>query len=135
MSLSVVLFCIAGLGALAMGLKYSVSPVPMRYHAEMLGAAADPPSDGLRNVLTGLYRAFGGALSGLALAIICLALWPIAAGNLPAATGTFLAGSFAATATALAALKLERRTGVRTPWRIAAGLEVVLVAALIAFLL
>jgi hypothetical protein len=94
MVLSVVLFCLAGLGALVMGLKYSFSPVPMGCHAEMLGSEADPPSDGLQNVLTGLYRAFGGALSGLALAIIILALW-----------------------------------------RIAAGLEVVLVAALIAFLL
>jgi len=135
MSLSVILFCIAGLGALAMGLKYSFSAPPMRYHAELLGTEADPPSDGLHNVLTALYRAFGGVLSGLAVAIFSLALWPIADGNLPAAIGAFFAGSIAAMTTTLTPLKLERATGVRTPWRIAAGLEVVLVAAMIAFLL
>lgn len=133
-TLSVALFCLVGLGAFAMGLRYSTSAVPASYHAEILAANGAELDGNLTLVLTALYRGFGGALVALAVAMVCLALWPVAAGNLPAAFGAFLAGTIVAGSTILTPLRVERATGVRTPWRIAAGLQLVLVAALAAFL-
>jgi hypothetical protein len=133
MTISALLFCLAALGTLAMGVKYIASAVPAPYHASILGGEATALPDNLVAVLTAIYRSFGGAVIGLGVAMLCLAIWPIAEGNEPAAFGAFLAGSVAAISATLAPRSLEQKTGVRTPWRVAAALELVLVGALLAF--
>jgi len=117
--LGAILIAVAVLGLLGLAAKYAFGPVPAGYHAEILGRAGRAPDARLTMVLGALYRALAGALLAVALGLVALA-W----------TGGWLAMlALAAMVLAvglpsgLATWRVERATGVRTPWRAAAGLS------------
>lgn len=120
-------------GILALAAKYAFGPVPADYHAEIFARAGVTPPAPVLTILAAIYRSLAGALAAVALAIAALAVvvglgtarWPL----LVLAAMALLVGGAATFAT----LRVERATGVRTPWRPAAGLTVlVLGGALLA---
>jgi len=134
LTVSVILYCIASLGALGFAAKYGLGPVPATYHAEILGGANRVP-ERVALVLSVVYRVMGGALFAFALLSVAVALGPLSSGVFWAKLVLPAAGL----AVAAPALKLprdvEQATGVRTPWRPVLGLILLLaVACVLSFL-
>lgn len=74
-SLAVVLFILAAV-------KYGTGPVPVTYHRLILEREGTELTPSLTLILTGLYRAFAGAMLAIGLLIVALSLGPIRAGAL-----------------------------------------------------
>lgn len=104
-------------GVVAMALKYGRGPVPASYHKDILG---EPISENVLMVLNALYRVFGAALAALALAGAALAIGPLAQGALWAKFVIFAVVMVVAVPSTIVPRQVEKSTGVRTPWRIAA---------------
>ncbi len=110
-SLAAVLFILAAV-------KYGTGPVPVTYHGLILEREGTELTPSLTLILTGLYRAFAGAMLAIGLLIVALSLGPIRAGALWAEVAVLMAGlAFAAGAT-LTPHRVEQVTGVQTPWRL-----------------
>jgi len=120
---SVWLYCIAALGAAVLGLRYLLGPVPAGYHAEILNRDRVEQPEGLRLVLTALYRVTGGAILGAALAICLLAFGLTPGAPLGVAMAPALVGLFMGLPGVLLPWNVEKATGVRTPWRLSAVLS------------
>ena len=119
-------------GAALMAMKYLAGPVPADYHRQIIEKSGGGIETGHQQVLTALYRAMGGGFLGNAVSLALLAWF----------AGSSAWGQWAILLTGLASLvpimmiayRTERETGVKTPWRIAAILQVVLIAAFLLFL-
>ena len=118
--LSVVLYLLASLGVMAMGVKYIRAILPLDYHAEITKGTELSPET-LR-VFGALYKVMGGAILALGFVMVMLTLFGVwndlIWAKLTLFIGTLIAGAF----TTLVPRQVESETGVRTPWRIAAGL-------------
>ncbi|WP_137699677.1 hypothetical protein [Marimonas lutisalis] len=123
---------IAALGAALMGAKYGFGPVPADYHAQIVEKDGAPPGTHLLLVLTALYRTLAGALFAVAILVAALALGPIRAGEVWAVLLAAVAGLCVAVPAALVPLRVERATGVGTPWKIGVLSGVLILAGLIA---
>lgn len=121
LALSVVIYCLVGLGLIGMGYKYITTPAPMDYHREIL--ANTPLTDETRLILDVLYKVMGGSFAALGAGIGIVALCGIWAdlfwAKLAVLVMLAIAGYFATTLPH----KVEAQTGVKTPWRIAAALS------------
>ena len=127
LALSVGLYLCAALGVGAMGIKYIRAQPPLDYHAGITRAENLGPET-LR-VLGALYKVMGGAFLSLGIVLALLALFGVWNdlfwAKLAILTGTLIAGGFSA----LVPRAVEQSTGVRTPWRIAIVLIIVIVVA------
>ena len=124
-TLGLVLIGLSVLGILAMAAKFGLGPVPADYHAEILArGGTDPVPSPVVTVLGAVYRALAGLLIAVALGLTALALELRAGGG--AVVFVAMAGMVLAAGgvTALVTLRVERETGVRTPWRLATALVV-----------
>ena len=119
LSAAVVLYCLAMAGMAAMALKYGRGPVPLDYHKDILG---DQIPENVLTVIGALYRVFGAAMAGLALAGAALALGPLAQGAIWAKFVIFAVVLLVGVPSMIVPRQVENVTGVRTPWRVAAGL-------------
>lgn len=122
LEVSICLYLIASSGVLAMGLKYIRAKPPLDYHASIM--KDQNPSAETLVVLGALYKVMGGSFLalGAVLAIIAVfGVWnDLLWAKLAALTGALVAGGFAA----MVPRSVETSTGVRTPWRIAGTLTV-----------
>ncbi len=115
-------------GILALAAKFAFGPVPADYHGEILSRAGVEPAPAVLTILGAVYKVLAGALAAVALAIAALVLvvalgdvrWPL----LVVVAIALLVGGIAA----FIMQGVERATGVRTPWRRAAGLTVLVLA-------
>jgi hypothetical protein len=114
---AVILYCLAMAGTAAMALKYGRGPVPVSYHRDIIG---DPIPANVLTVLRVLYRVLGAALAALALAGAALALGPLAQGAVWAKFVIFATVLLVAVPSTMVPRQVEKATGVRTPWRVAA---------------
>ena len=119
-------------GAALMGMKYLAGPVPADYHRNIIEKDGGSIEAGHRQVLNALYRSMGAGFAGLAVSLALLACF----------AGDRVWGQWAILVTGLVSIvpivvvtyRTERETGVKTPWRTAAALLVLLVAAFLLFL-
>ncbi|WP_299988108.1 hypothetical protein [uncultured Ruegeria sp.] len=116
--LSVILYLAASLGVLAMGIKYVRAEPSLDYHAEI--TKNDELSEATLRILGALYKVMGGGFLSLGIVLAMLALFGVSNdllwAKLAILVGALVAGSFSA----FFPREVERATGVRTPWRIAA---------------
>ncbi len=131
--IATICFVLAALGLLAMAAKYGLGPVPVDYHASIIAADGEI-TPGVRKVLLALYRVMGAAMGTAGLLTLVLALGPVRTGQTWAALAIFVAGALVAVTGAWVPYRVERDTGVRTPWRLAAVAGLLLAAGLVAAL-
>ncbi|WP_425040331.1 hypothetical protein [Primorskyibacter sp. S187A] len=127
---AVILNLLTALGVLAMAAKYLTASPLMEYHAEMLKAETLSPT--ALQIMKAHYRCLGVALVALSLLIAALAIFVVRLDVTWGKIAIVLATSIAGGGIALAGRETENVTGVKTPWRIAAGLAGL---ALLAFVL
>ena len=117
---SVLVFLLTAVGVLVMAYRYITATPPLDYHGDILSGTA--MTDETLTILGALYKVMGGAFAALGAGLILLTVfgvwadlfWP----KLTILLMTGIAGWFATTVPR----RVEARTGVRTPWRITAGL-------------
>lgn len=127
---SVILYCVAAIGAAAFAAKYALGPVPADYHAEILGRDGGA-TENAKQILSVVYGVMAGALLAFAILEIAIALGPLSSGALWAKLVLPVASLAVAAPSVLLPRSVEQITGVRTPWRPVLGLVVVLAAACI----
>jgi hypothetical protein len=128
LTVSVILYCVASLGAVAFAAKYGLGPVPADYHAEILGSDGGA-TESAKLVLTVVYRVMAGALLAFAVLALAVALGPLSSDALWAKLVLPAASLAVAGPSLTLPRRVERATGVRTPWRPILGLIAVLAAA------
>ena len=114
-------------GAALMGMKYLAGPVPADYHRNIIEKGGGSIETGHRQVLTALYRSMGAGFLGLAISLAMLA-W-FAGGSVWGQAAILATGLVSILPILVVTRRTEQETGVKTPWRIAAILLVLLVAA------
>lgn len=124
-ALGTILIAAAVLGLLALAAKYGLGPVPADYHARIFARDGTSPSPGVLTVLGALYRAVAGMLVAVALGLAVLAMQLRAGGGVAVLLGMVGMVLAAGGVTALVTWQVERRTGVRTPWRLAMALVII----------
>lgn len=103
-----------------MGLRYYMAEPPLDYHAEL--TKADHFGEQTLMVLGVMYKVMGGSFAALGVVLGLLTLFGAWSG-LFWAKATIVSGAVIAGAISSGAARgVERSTGVRTPWRIAAAL-------------
>ena len=115
---AVICNCLAGVLCLLAAVKYGKGPVPVTYHKLILEKEGTALSPHTLLILTGLYRAFAGAMLALGLFVITLSLVPIRAGALWAEIALLLAGAAFVAGSIMTPRHVEEATGVQTPWRL-----------------
>lgn len=128
--ISVILNLLVAAGLLAMGAKYVRAVPPMDYHAEIMSGASVP--DSVLKILGGLYKGMGGAFLGMGAGLVLLTVFGVAADVFWAKLTILVMALISGALAAQAAKTVEDGTGVKTPWRIAAGLTGL---AILAFLM
>jgi hypothetical protein len=111
--------CLAAVLFFLAAMKYGRGPVPLTYHKLILEKEGTVLSPYLTMILTGLYRAFAGAMLAIGLLIVALSLGPIRSGELWAQVAALLAGLSFVAGSSLTPHRVEQATGVQTPWRLA----------------
>lgn len=114
----VVLYILAGLGSIAMGIRYISATAPIGYHREIL--EGESPGPITIRVLDGVYKIMGSSFLTLGVTLVLVTWFGVSADLLWAKIAALLGGLLAGGTALLIALRLERETRVRTPWRIAA---------------
>jgi hypothetical protein len=131
LTVAVGLYCFAALGTFAMAIVYGVAPVPTAYHREILKMdGSDKGANALR-IISALCRVLGGAFAALAFMLVWLALVPISADVFSAKLAALVAGLAVAIPSLIIPLQIEKDTGIRTPWRIAGILLLVILVAFV----
>lgn len=129
LSLSVILYLLASLGVMAMGIKYIRAKPPLDYHAEI--TKADELGEATLKVFGALYKVMGGGFLSLGIVLVMLTLFgvwnDVLWAKLTVFVGALIAGGFAA----LIPREVEQVTGVKTPWRIAAALTALTIIAFV----
>lgn len=112
--------------------RYYFGPAPTSYHAEILSTANTEINETVRLLFATINRILGASFMALALAVLIATLFGIWQ-DIFWAKGLVLAvGIVTGTPSTFWAREVERKTGVRTPWRGAAAITTILT---IAFLL
>lgn len=115
---------------IAMAAKYIRATPPLDYHARIM--ETDSPGEGTVTVIGALYKIMGGAWLALGAVLGLITVFGVMENllwaKLATLTGSLIAGGFAL----LVPRDVERLTGVRTPWRVAAALTAL---AMLAFVL
>lgn len=99
--------------------KYGRGPVPVTYHRLILEREDTVLSPFATLILTGLYRAFAGAMAALGLLVVALSLGPVRSGALWAEVVLLLSGAVFVAGSVATPRRIEAATGVQTPWRLA----------------
>jgi hypothetical protein len=126
---SLLLYTLTAAGIAAMAAKYVFGQVPAPHHREALEKDGVSPGQNVVIMLRGIYLAFAGALLAVAILIAYMAYVPVRAGDGYARLMLLLAGLVVGTMTTYGAWQFEKRTGIASPWKIAAGLTVLVVLA------
>ena len=127
--IAVILNLVVAVGLFAMGAKYVRAVPPMDYHAEILSGA--PVPDPFLKILGGLYKGMGGAFLAMGAGVILLTVFGVFSDVFWAKLTIFVMGLIAGGPATNAAKTVEDATGVKTPWRIAAGLTALVVLAFV----
>lgn len=128
------LHLVAAMGVLGLAAKYAFGPVPADYHAQIFERGGTSPTAPVLTVLRAVYLALAGMLLAVAIGIVALSLTAWQTGGSGPVLGALAIMALAAGGVSgLATLQVERKTGVRTPWRPAFALAgiVLLGAALL----
>lgn len=118
--MSVFLWCLAGFLQIALAAKYMRADGPVDYHAAIIGD--EPLGPGTRTVMTALYRVTGGAYAALGLTTIIVAVWGVGADAFWPKGALLILILSSGLAAGLTMYRVERGTGVRTPWRVVASI-------------
>lgn len=127
---SIALYLMVSLGIFAMGLKYVRAKPPLDYHANIM--KTQKPSTETVIVLGALYKVMGGSLLALGFVMAMVTVFGVWNDLLWAKFATLVGGLTAGGFAIVVPRNAENRTGVRTPWRIAAMLTLL---GIVAFLL
>ena len=111
--ISVAVFCLVGLGMLAMAWRSIAAEPPLDYHGRILGKAQDNPS---------VHMVLGALCKALGLGVLLLALTGIRSDVFSTKLTVLLMVLVAGGVATMATRRVEEATAVGTPWRIAAGL-------------
>jgi hypothetical protein len=131
---STILLCIAALGIAGLAAKYLLGPAPADYHINILKHDGVDVTDGHKRVFRALYLILGCLILSLSLTLVVLALIPIAQNLLWAKLTVLFIGAVTALGACVVPFRIEKETGVRTPWRPAAGvIALIFVAVLLSF--
>lgn len=130
LTFSVMLYVLASLGIIAMGLRYLRAAPPLEYHAEI--TRDEPPGEIVLRVFGALYQVLGGGYLACGVLMLALSVFGVAQDMLWAKLATLVGSVIAGAAATGVPYLMETRTGVRTPWRIPAALCALI---LLAFLL
>lgn len=128
MSISLLLYGLAALGALIVSSLYLFGRVPTSYHREILEREGVALSPGLELMMTALCRVFGAALMASSVSALLFALNIQPADPVLIKIRPLLIGLIVGVPCAIYPHRVEIATGVRTPWRSAVGLIAVLLA-------
>jgi hypothetical protein len=125
----VILYLAVAAGMIAMAAKYMRATPPLDYHARMM--ESDNPGEGTITVIGALYKIMGGAWLALGVVLGLITVFGVMENllwaKLATLTGSLVAGGFAL----LVPRDVERLTGVRTPWRVAAALTALAILAFV----
>ena len=116
--LSLACNCLAAVLLFLGAAKYGRGPVPVTYHRLILEKEGSSLTPHMTLILTGVYRAFAGTMLALGLMIVALSLGPARTGELWAEAALLLAGFAFVAGSSLTPYRVERITGVQTPWRL-----------------
>ena len=122
----------AALGMGRLALVYLSGPVPAEYHRKIIDQDGGVVGEALTDVLRAVYRFLGAALLSLAL-LAALVGWQTHGAAAPVWRLGFLVSVAPLCLVAMIVpYGVERRRGVRTPWRAALALSVLLVLSTVA---
>ena len=110
--------CLAAVLLFVGAMKYGQGPVPVTYHKLILEKEGTALTPYMTLILTGLYRAFAGAMLAIGVLIVALSLGPVRADALWAQVALLLAGAAFTVGGYWAPRRAEELTGVQTPWRL-----------------
>jgi hypothetical protein len=129
LTVSIVLFMLASAGVMAMGLKFIRATPLIDYHAEI--TMNEEIGNETRRVFGALYKVLGGAFLALGAVLAVITVFGVGNDLLWAKLASLLGALIAGGASAVVPREVERATGVRTPWRIAAALALLTLVAFI----
>jgi len=126
---AVVMYLLVALAFAAFAAKFTLGPVPADYHQKVFDKLDVTIKDGHAMVIRALYQVMSAGFVALALGIVGLALFGVWGNVMWAKVLVFVVGMFASVSTLMVTRNVEIRTGVRTPWRVAAFISVLLILA------
>ncbi|MGB7336350.1 MAG: hypothetical protein WBD01_11230 [Salaquimonas sp.] len=125
------LYILVSIILLAFAAKFILGPAPADYHQKIIEASGAVIEEGHRKVFRAVYQVMGGSFIALAISIIGLAIFGVLNGVVWAKFLIFCVGLFASVSAMIVTRAMEDRTGVKTPWKAAAMLTVILALAFI----
>jgi len=132
MNIIMILQLLVSAGAALMGLKFLTGPVPATYHREIIEAAGNKVESGHIQVLTAIYRSMGAGFLALAISLAMI-VWFAGTTNW-AQAAILLSGLVSLVPILVVTYRTEKASGVKTPWRLAAILLLLLVIAFLLFM-
>jgi hypothetical protein len=135
MSLSLSLYGVAAFGTLVVASIYLFGSVPTSHHREILEKEGLSLSPGLEQVMTSLCRVLGAGLMASGVSALLFALAIQASDPVLIKMRPLLIGLIIGVPSVIYPHRVEMATGVRTPWRSAVGLLVVMLAGFVASLM
>jgi hypothetical protein len=135
MSLSLSLYGVAAFGTLVVASIYLFGSVPTSHHREILEKEGLSLSPGLEQVMTSLCRVLGAGLMASGVSALLFALAIQASDPVLIKMRPLLIGLIIGVPSVIYPRRVEMATGVRTPWRSAVGLLVVMLAGFVASLM
>ncbi|PIV73594.1 MAG: hypothetical protein COW55_12365 [Rhodobacteraceae bacterium CG17_big_fil_post_rev_8_21_14_2_50_65_11] len=126
-SLSIALYYLAALGTIFMAARYMFGSLPTPYHKEMMQRAEAPMPEILETILRAHGRNLGAGLlaSGVAIFLFTDMIEP--GSNFVVRLRPVLVGLIIGVPITVYTRRLEKDTGVHTPWRVSLGLLSVIV--------
>ena len=131
MTFAVGLLCLSALGVAGLAAKYLLGPAPMAYHTAIMAHDGVEATDGHNWVFRALYTVLGSLSLALAVTLAVLALIPVAQGAFWAKLTVLVMGITSAAGGFGVPCRVEKATGVRTPWRPAAVLFVMMLCGVV----
>lgn len=126
--ISAILLGLSALGLAALGARYLFGDAPADHHVAILAHDGLSEVGPVQPLFRTLYTVLGSSFLAIALGVGTLAVGPILQGASWAAALAVGMALVAGIPSAIVAYRSEQRTGVRTPWRSAAFLTLLVVA-------
>ena len=123
------LFLVAAAGVMAMGLKFVRAAPLIDHHAEI--TKHEQVGHETCRIIGALYKVLGGAFLSLGAVLAIVTVFGVGNDLFWAKATILLGGVIAGGASAIVPRKVEQATGVRTPWRLAAAITSLVLAAFI----
>lgn len=125
--LSIALYYLAALGTIFMAARYMFGSLPTPYHKEMMHNAETPMPEIVETILRAHGRNLGAALlaSGVAIFLFTDMIEPES--NLIVRLRPVLVGLIIGLPITVYTRRLEKDTGVHTPWRVSLALLLVII--------